>query len=238
MATRTLPPAVEIRLLGSPEVTVHGNPLEVDTRKAVAILAVLATDGRPYGREELAALLWPDADDASARGALRRTLSVLRGAVGPDVLRVDRQQVALVPSHFDVDVRRLETLGASGNPGGPRNRRRAGTRAVHGGVHAPRQPRVRRLARGEGCLRGADRRTGAGPARHGTRGERRPAGAIAAAGRRIDLDPLDESAHVRRMELLAAAGDRAGAVRQYRACVAVLERELGVEPLARDDGPL
>ena len=58
------------------------------------------------------------------------------------------------------------------------------------------------------------------------------AGAIAAAGRRIDLDPLDESAHVRRMELLAAAGDRAGAVRQYRACVAVLERELGVDPLA------
>ena len=53
--------------------------------------------------------------------------------------------------------------------------------------------------------------------------------AIAAAGRRIDLDPLDELAHVRRMELLAAAGDRAGAVRQYRACVAVLERELGVD---------
>ena len=34
------------------------------------------------------------------------------------------------------------------------------------------------------------------------------------------------------MALLARAGDRAGAIRQYRAGVAVLERELGVAPLA------
>ena len=34
------------------------------------------------------------------------------------------------------------------------------------------------------------------------------------------------------MALLARSGDRAGAIRQYRACVAVLERELGVAPLA------
>ena len=56
--------------------------------------------------------------------------------------------------------------------------------------------------------------------------------AIGAATRRLDLDPLDEGAHVRLMELLAAAGDRSGALRQYRACVATLERELGVTPLA------
>src|SRR6185436_11773958 len=55
--------------------------------------------------------------------------------------------------------------------------------------------------------------------------------AAAVAGRRIDLDPLDEAAHVSRMDLLAASGDRSGALRQYRACVAILERELGVAPL-------
>src|SRR5262245_36426470 len=102
MASRQAAPAAEIRLLGSPEVLVRGRPLEVDTRKAVAILAVLATDGRPYGREELATLLWPDSDDAAARGALRRTLSVLRGAIGEDVLHVDRRQVALVGSRVAV----------------------------------------------------------------------------------------------------------------------------------------
>ena len=53
-----------------------------------------------------------------------------------------------------------------------------------------------------------------------------------AAGRRVDLDPLDEAAHRRLMALLARTGDRAAAIRQYRACVATLERELGVAPLA------
>ena len=66
------------------------------------------------------------------------------------------------------DARRL------GKSRGPRDRGAVGARPVHGGVHAPRQPRVRRLARGEGCLRGADRRPGAGPAHRGPRGERRP----------------------------------------------------------------
>ena len=232
MATHALPPAVEIRLLGSPEITVAGNPLEVDTRKAVAILAVLATDGRPYGREELAALLWPDADDASARGALRRTLSVLRGAVGPDVLRVDRQQVALVASRYGVDVGRLETLGASGDPADLATAADLARGPFMAGFTLRDSPefddwRAARAATVERTIgRVLDRLTAALEANGDV------AGAIAAAGRRIDLDPLDESAHVRRMELLAAAGDRAGAVRQYRACVAVLERELGVDPLA------
>ena len=89
-------PILDIRLLGPPVVLVRGRPLEVDTRKAVAILALLATDGRAYAREELAALLWPDADDPGARGALRRTLSTLRAAVGDGALEVDRARVALV----------------------------------------------------------------------------------------------------------------------------------------------
>jgi DNA-binding SARP family transcriptional activator/tetratricopeptide (TPR) repeat protein len=232
MGTRVRPPAVEIRLLGSPEITVEGNPLDVDTRKAVAILAVLATDRRAYGREELAALLWPDADDASARGALRRTLSVLRGAVGPDVLRVDRQQVALVPSRYGVDVERLETLGDSGNAGNLAIAADLARGPFMAGFTLRDSPefddwRAARAASVERTVGGVlDRLIAALDAKGDV------AGAIAAAGRRIDLDPLDESAHVRRMELLAAAGDRAGAVRQYRACVAVLERELGVDPLA------
>ena len=44
----------------------------------MAILALLAADGRPYARDELAALLWPESDESAANGALRRTLSVMR----------------------------------------------------------------------------------------------------------------------------------------------------------------
>ena len=55
--------------------------------------------------------------------------------------------------------------------------------------------------------------------------------AVEASSRRVDLDPLDEHAQ-RRLMALGRAGDRGGAIRRYRACVAVLERELGVAPLA------
>src|SRR6185436_1878205 len=158
--------------------------------------------------------------------------SVLRGAVGPDVLRVDRQQVALALSHYAVDLGRLETLAASEKPEDLATAAELARGPFMAGVTLRDSPefddwRAARAASVERTVgRVMDRLIGA------LEGTGDLAGAIAAAGRRIDLDPLDESAHVRRMELLAAAGDRAGAVRQYRACVAVLERELGVDPLA------
>ena len=55
--------------------------------------------------------------------------------------------------------------------------------------------------------------------------------AAEAARRRIALDPLDESAHRQLMQCLVWNGDRAGALRQFRECAAVLDRELGVSPL-------
>jgi tetratricopeptide (TPR) repeat protein len=47
----------------------------------------------------------------------------------------------------------------------------------------------------------------------------------------VELDPLDEAGQRRLIELLAAADDRAGAIRQYRSLVALFDRELGVAPL-------
>ncbi len=43
-------------------------PVVVDTRKALAIVALVAAEGRPFARDELAAMFWPDADDEAARG--------------------------------------------------------------------------------------------------------------------------------------------------------------------------
>ncbi len=54
--------------------------------------------------------------------------------------------------------------------------------------------------------------------------------AISYARRWLALDPLQEAAHRSLMRLHAQKGDRAAAVRQYRDCVALLERELGVGP--------
>ena len=62
-------------LLGSPRIELDGTRIDVDTRKAVALLAYLAVTGDSHRRDALAALLWPEHDQSHALGALRRTLS-------------------------------------------------------------------------------------------------------------------------------------------------------------------
>ena len=69
---------VDVMLLGPPRVERDGAPVAFDTRKALALLAVLALADRPRPRDVLAELLWPEHDAEHARGALRRTLSALR----------------------------------------------------------------------------------------------------------------------------------------------------------------
>jgi len=55
-------------------------------------------------------------------------------------------------------------------------------------------------------------------------------GAVAAARRRIQLQPLEEAGYGTLMLLQADLGDRAGAVSTYHHCASVLERELAVVP--------
>jgi DNA-binding SARP family transcriptional activator/tetratricopeptide (TPR) repeat protein len=224
-------PVLDISLLGPPAVLVHGAPLRVDTRKALAILVLLATERRAFARTELAALLWPDADDLSARGALRRTLSTLRSAVGSEVLIVDRAKVGLDPTKVRVDLDQLENA--------VRTRHLADLAAAAALARGP-------FLAGFGLRDSPDfddwragkamsvERTVAAVLDHLTTASQAAGdqvGAHAAAAQRVDLDPLDEGAHLRLMEVLAASGDRGAALRQYRSCVAILDRELGVAPL-------
>src|SRR5262245_52984316 len=115
MPPRDVAPVLKIRLFVPPDVRVYGAQLAVDTRKAIAILAVLATDARAYARDELAALLWPESDDAAAHGALRRTLSVMRSALDESVVHIDRRQVELERSRIWIDVAEVERLSADGS---------------------------------------------------------------------------------------------------------------------------
>jgi DNA-binding SARP family transcriptional activator/tetratricopeptide (TPR) repeat protein len=225
-------PRLEIRVLGPLEVLVDGAPLVVDTRKALAILALLAVDARPYARDELAALLWPDADDGSARGALRRTLSVLRASLGDQWLRVDRASVALDPAGTWVDLVALDEVRHATAAAALRRAAELARGSFLAGFSLRDAPdfddwRATRASSAERAVAAIlDRLTEAAEA------EGDVPGAVAAAARRVDLDPLDESAQRRLMSVLARSGDRSGAIRGYRACVAVLERELGVTPLA------
>jgi len=213
-----------IKLLGPPEVTVDGNPLRVDTRKALAVLAYLVTTDKPQAREHLAALLWPEADDVSARGALRRTISTLKTALGGRYLVVDRRSVRIDRAGVQADVWQLRSDADVGSAAALRGEFLAGfglrdapdfddwTLAQ---ADALRQRSIAILDRA------AEQRAADGDL----------AGAVEMARRRMELDRLDEGGHRQLMTLYARSGDRAAALRQYRSCVRLLSEELGVEAL-------
>jgi DNA-binding SARP family transcriptional activator len=238
-------PELRLALLGPPRVERDGDPVEVDTRKAIALLAYVAVAVGWQSRDGIAALLWPDYDRTHARGALRRTLSVLnRALAGGDWLRVERAAVRLDTEHAWFDVRRCSQLlaacAAHGHPVAE-----VCARCVDPLAEAVALHRGDFLA--GFSLRDSDsfdewqsfqadglRRELAGALDRLTRGlagTGRWEEAAAAARRWLALDPLHEPAHQRLMRLYAWSGQRAAALRQYRACVRVLDDELGVAPL-------
>ena len=240
-----MPARLHIELLGPVRVELDGASLVVDTRKAIALLAYLAVSQRPTTREAMATLLWPESDDVGARGALRRTLSVLNGALGGVGLVVDRRTIAL-RSDVDVDLWRFQAALAR----------------VRAHNHAPDASscpvclgfldEALTLDRGQFmagfALRACEtfdewltteaevyRRELTGVLERLARGRAASAAwdAAVAAGRRwLELDPLHEPAHRLLMAALAGSGEPAAALRQYRECVRILDRELGVAPLA------
>ena len=235
---------LRIELLGPVRVELDGAPLVVDTRKAIALLAFLAVTGRPASRETMAALLWPESDEPGAHGALRRTLSVLKAALGGVGLVIDRWSIALRPEELEVDLWRF----------------RAALARVRGHDHGPSGicgeclhvlDEAVALARGEFmagfALRSSEafedwqsaeaeehRRELTGALERLARGRAADGGweaTIGAARRWLELDGLHEPAQRLMMSALAAAGEPGAALRQYREFVRTLDRELGVAPL-------
>ncbi|HEV2824913.1 MAG TPA: AAA family ATPase, partial [Actinomycetota bacterium] len=235
---------LRIALLGPPRVERDGAPIEVDTRKAIALLAYLAMQPERHGRDAVAGLLWPDYDTEHARGALRRTLSTLNKAVGPGWLAADRTTVGFARTSFWLDVAEFQALLAG--------------RREHG--HPPEEAcpacvaplaEAARLHRGDFLagfsLRDSTsfddwqyfqaerlRRELAGTLERlamAQIGQHHWDDAVDAARRWLALDPLHEPAHRQLMRIYTWSGRRGAALRQFQACQRVLEEELGVEPL-------
>jgi DNA-binding SARP family transcriptional activator len=75
---------LSIRLLGSFEVTLNGEPVTgFESDKVRALLAYLVTTpDQPHRRETLVGLLWPEYPERSARASLRNALPNLRRTIG------------------------------------------------------------------------------------------------------------------------------------------------------------
>jgi ABC-type oligopeptide transport system substrate-binding subunit/DNA-binding SARP family transcriptional activator len=231
-------------LLGSPRLELAGQRLEINRRKAIALMAYLAVTGQAHSRDALATLLWPDFDQSRARGALRRTLSTLNTALGGDWLAADRETIALEPAGelwLDVAVFQ-QYLAAYRSPD-----------------HGPPELSSDRLSDlteaaalySDDFLAGFTLR--ASPAfdewqffqaenlrrdlawaleqlvqAHSRQGDYDLA--IGHARRWLRLDPLDESVHRYLMRLYVWNDQRPAALRQYQECVRILADELAAAP--------
>ena len=236
---------LRLLFLGSPRAERDGEPIEVDTRKAIALLAYLAVTAEPHARDTLATLLWPEYDQTRARANLRRTLPVLNTSGAGPWLEVDRETLGLrQDDELSLDVgqfrQRLTDCETHGHPPADvcPDCLASLTEAVElyrddflAGFTLRDSPefddwqffQTERLRRE---LAGALARLVRG---HSDQGQFKTA--IDYAQRWLALDPLHEPAHRQLMQLHAWAGDRSAALRQYRDCVRILDEELGVPPL-------
>jgi DNA-binding SARP family transcriptional activator/Flp pilus assembly protein TadD len=235
---------LSLTFLGPPRVEADGRAVELDTRKATALLAYLAVTGSYQRREALAALLWPEMDEDHGRAALRRTLSSLRAAVGDVYLNATRDGLSLNQETIACDVVAFERLAATARSHGHaglstcsdclaaletaaglyRDHFLAGFSLRDSAEFDDWQTAQTEYLRRElgnvlSALVAARTATGDYPA------------ALAHAQRWLALDPLREEVHRALMQLHAWSGRRDAALRQYRAAVRILDEELGVEPL-------
>lgn len=222
---------LKIALLGSPQITLDGKPVDTDRRKAIALLAYLAVEDKPRSREALAALLWPDYPRASAFSYLRRTLWELNQILGKGWIESDRENITLnrLPE-LSVDVNTFQSLVGSAS-----DQVSALQEAVslyrgnflEGLVIADTLPfeewQYQQVEYFQRDFAQALEKLVDALEQRGEYDD-----AMQYAQRWLALDRLNESAYRAIMRQMAGMGDRSGAVKVYQACVQTLKDELGV----------
>ncbi|MEM7127896.1 MAG: BTAD domain-containing putative transcriptional regulator [Chloroflexota bacterium] len=229
--------ALQIKLLGPSEIRLAGHFLaKFGSRKAQALFFYLVMTTGSSTRDTLAALLWPDMDEQSAKNNLRSTLAILKRQIGP-YLNVETTEVSFARHlPYQLDVENLHTLVNSTIAGQDLKILKAAIELYQGeflqGFH------IRNAgAFEEWMLQQREQlhllilqvlETLATSFI-----ERGEYGAGLAAGRRLlALEPWSELAHRQMMRMLAASGQRTQALKQYKLCCQVLADEFSIEPMA------
>jgi len=237
---------LSIRLLGGFDVRLGDTEVVgFESRKARALFAYIAAHyDQPVLRAQLAALFWPDRQEAPARRNLRQALYNIRTTLNevldvPDVLCSTRSTVQLSPEvkcWLDTrEFRRALRIGLAGERPDPHQLALAvrlyrgdflegfldqGGAAFEGWL-CSEQVRLREMAI-EALRALVEVNLSRGEYRIGLR----------MAMRLVALDPLSEEAHRYLMRLYQMAGRRGRALEHVNELVSSLDRELGVEPAA------
>lgn len=211
---------VSISLLGQFRVLVDDHPVPEERwarRDAANLVKLLALRrGRRLHREQVIDLLWPDLDVDEAAPRLHKASHFVRKAMGlADAVVLRDEMVSLLPGlPVSVDVDEFEEAAekalAEGSPEAAAVvLDRFPGEPLPADVYTAwaEEPRERLSALRRRLLRQARRWR-----------------------EMVELDPVDEEAHVGLMKALAVQGDRRGALLQFERLDRVLRRELGTGP--------
>ena len=223
-------PKITARLFGGFELRdVGGEELTLGTRKARALLAFLIIEsGQWHPRERLAGMFWGDRAQTQARNSLNQALyeiGKLEEASAATIIERTPERVRIVEGAIGSDVEQFLKL----LPGNALEAAALRAGDLLDGADLRDQSFVDWLldkrAEYQAAL-SAGLRTLASASNTGENQDT----ALQAARHLVALDPLDEAARRQLMHLLAQAGNRAEAIRQFDVCASLLKDELGIEP--------
>lgn len=226
---------LKLTLLGSPQITLMGEPMsQLTTIKAEALLYYLAITQRTHSRQTLAALLWPNTNEDSARKNLRDALYSLRRRL-ENYLLISRQQLAFdVTKPYFLDVEHFRKVLSLAPEQLPTATIQATVDLYGGDLLAGFTLRDDEAFEEWLRLEREHLRVLAVRAMH-LLAARYLDDANWTAGleitqRLLILDAYDEATYRQRMRLLAACGQWTTAIAQYEQCRTLLINEVGVEP--------
>jgi DNA-binding SARP family transcriptional activator len=224
---------VLVEVYGDIAVTASGRKLTLPaSKKTRALLGYLVVTGKPQLREHLCDLLWQGPDDP--RGALRWSLTKLRGVLGEACLQADRERVAFVAERATSDVATVRAAIAGGVAEVPTRVLADVSAQFRGelleGLDLPDCYRYHEwcVAQREAARRERALVLSALVERHAAS----PETALGYARQRLAVDPTAEACHVAVVALLTALGRHREAAEQADACKRILARELGTTPSA------
>jgi DNA-binding SARP family transcriptional activator len=214
--------------------TPDGSAVQLKSRKAQALLAMLASAGHSgMTRERIVDILWGNRGEQQARSSLRQALTSVRRSLQESdrdqLLDTTDDLIRLNPRNTFTDFEKLHAL-KTGEDIRSLSEAVAMLDAQFLDGFVSRDHAFERWLSGErqslsGLQVDLMRRLAQ---LHIAAGDREAA--IAVTQRQLARDELDETTHRLLIGLYAEKGDRAQALQQFRVCAEILKQQLGIEP--------
>lgn len=236
---------LRITLFGTPRLHIDNQEIPIKRRKSMAIAAYLTMNRKAISRENLADLLWMDADPKKSRSSLRTALYELTSGHDLAWIDADTDYVTVKREHIELDVDVFRQCVAQMRQHqhdddvlceacltALQHAEELYKDSFLGSFYVPDSPEFEHWQSIQVDL---FRREYEGILSHLAHHYRHSANsefdkAITYARRWLQTDPLHESAHRLLMQLYAENGQRSKALQQYQTCVDVLDQELATPP--------